>query len=197
MEIVIPDRIRLVDVIGRPARRGAFLFVPTLFDNTEWMYSSEEYALPLHRCIRVPSGSRRVVRRKDRTAISWAVGTRIASPSSLGLPRQPSLKERMSIGVALVISEQDDRYEAVAFVLTDIGLEPELEFFRDTDPSAATQIASEFWGLFLAEPQEFASFRTELLLEYDQDCICPVEVGYWGDRFRVYYSVDPLTCQPM
>ena len=198
MDIVIPARIRLVDVIGEPARQGEFLFVPVLFDNTEWMYSSEEYALYAavgERCLVEPDVWYGDTDRPQFLGL-W-VRARLPIVFGFAPPVEPGQDDRLLECPFLAVIDHGDRCELVAFVLSDFGLNPELEFFRDTDSGVAARVAAAFWGLLLAEPDALASFRAELLMEYDQDGICRVQVGFWGGRFRVYYSIDPLTGQTM
>ncbi len=198
MEMVIPDRLRLVDVIGRAAHWGEFLFIPVLFDNTEWMYPSDDYSLS------AAVGSRKLVdldvwygeTERPRFHGLW-VRARIPIVFGFAPPVEPGSCDRLLECPFFAVVEHDDQFELHGFVCSDPELEPELEFFRDTDPDLAARIATAFWGLLLAEPAAVASFRAELFMEYDQDGKCRVEAGYWDGRFHLYYEVDPLTCTPM
>ena len=74
-------------------------------------------------------------------------------------PVEPGSCDRLLECPFFAVVEHDDQFELHGFVCSDPELEPELEFFRDTDPDLAARIATAFWGLLLANRRQSRPFE--------------------------------------
>ena len=198
MEPDISTPLWLTNVIGRSARWGDLMFVPVLFETDERLDSDDEHTLS------AVLGSRNLVdldvRYGDTNPPRYqGLWVRARLPIVFGFAPAIELNHREQLMECpfFAIFDHHGRTEAHGFVCSDPDLEPTLEFFRQTGAELSARIAAAFWGLLLADTEAVASFQAEVSLEYDQSDYCRVEAGYWGGRYRLYYDIDPLTCEPM